>query len=396
MGETSYGMGLFIETYRGHKHVQHGGNLDGFSLMLSFLPNDGIGVVVLTNLDGTPLRNLIPYVVYDRLLGLDSIDWVQRFREIELKARDQELSADKKGYTGRKEGTRPSHDLAEYAGEFEHPGYGKLAIRVEGTGDARKLYLKLNDVERPLEHFHYDTFQVPENPLDPFEKLRVTLPTDAQGELSKVEANLEANVKEIVFKRVAEKRMFETSVSPAVHRRLRQPGTTDDGGPGRREDVAARFPGTPTEEADPKAWDAVRRGRADRRDSRIQAGRLRTGTGGGDLHARLSVCRAAEEVSLGRVHLFFWPLSRSLPRCAHFMQGWPRSSSSVRDVFLMSFEFFTTYPSGVNVCSGEGIPDSPQVLLGIGPRRKRKIPPFMISKCVIQGLSKACPLRLTD
>ena len=191
--------------------MQHGGNLDGFSLILSFLPNNGIGVVVLTNLDGTSLRDLIPYVVYDRLLGLDSIDWVQRFREIESKARDQELSADKKGYTGRKEGTRPSHDLAEYAGEFEHPGYGKLAIRVEGAGDARKLFLKLNDVERPLEHFHYDTFQVPENPLDPFEKLRVTLPTDDQGELSKVEANLEANVKEIEFKRVAEKRMFETS-----------------------------------------------------------------------------------------------------------------------------------------------------------------------------------------
>jgi CubicO group peptidase (beta-lactamase class C family) len=210
MGETSYGMGLFIETYRGHKHVQHGGNLDGFSLKLSFLPNDGIGVVVLTNLDGTPLRDIVPYAVYDRLLGLDSINWVQRFREIERKARDQELNADKKGFTGRKEGTHPSHDLAEYAGEFEHPGYGKLTIRVEGTGDARMLFLKLNDVERPLEHFHYDTFQVPENPLDPFEKLRVTLPTDAQGELSRVEANLEASVKEIQFKRVAEKRMFET------------------------------------------------------------------------------------------------------------------------------------------------------------------------------------------
>jgi hypothetical protein len=211
MGETSYGMGLFVETYRGHKHVQHGGNLDGFSLMLSFLPNDGIGVVVLTNLDGTPLRDLVPYAVYDRLLGLENLDWVKRFREIEIKARDQELSADKKGYTGRKEGTHPTHDLADYAGEFEHPGYGRLAIRLEGAGEARKLSMKLNDVERPLEHFHYDTFQVPQNPLDPFEMLKVTLPTDAQGEISELQANLESSVKEIVFKRVAEKRMFETA-----------------------------------------------------------------------------------------------------------------------------------------------------------------------------------------
>ncbi len=211
LGETSYGMGLFIETYRGHKHVNHGGNLDGFSAQLSFLPAEGIGVVVLTNLDGTPLRDLVPYHVYDRLLGLESIDWVQRFREIERKGHEQELTAEKKGYTGQKPGTHPSHELTDYAGEFEHPGYGMLAIRVDSTASAQKLFLKLNDVERPLEHFHYDTFQVPENPLDAFEKLRVTFPTNAQGEISTVQANLETSVKEIVFTRRAEKQMFETS-----------------------------------------------------------------------------------------------------------------------------------------------------------------------------------------
>jgi hypothetical protein len=82
---------------------------------------------------------------------------------------------------------------------------------VDSTAGAQKLVLKLNDVERPLEHFHYDTFQVPENPLDAFEKLRVTFPTNAQGEISTVQANVESNVKEIAFTRRAEKRMFEAS-----------------------------------------------------------------------------------------------------------------------------------------------------------------------------------------
>ena len=211
LSEASYGMGFFIYAYRGHKHVSHGGNLDGFSLQLSFLPGDGIGVVVLTNLDGTPLRDLVPYVVYDRLLGLDPVDWVQRFREIERKSRDQELTADKKGFTGQKPGTHPSHELTEYSGEFEHPGYGVLAIRLDSTQGTPRLMMKLNDVERPLQHFHYDTFQVPENPLDSFEKLRVTFPTDSQGEVATAQANLEANVREIVFTRRAEKRMFESS-----------------------------------------------------------------------------------------------------------------------------------------------------------------------------------------
>ena len=176
LSEAAYGMGFLIETYRGHKQVSHGGSLDGFSLQLSFLPKDGIGVVVLTNLDGTYLRDLVPYYVYDRLLGLDSIDWVQRFLEIERKAKDQELVAEKKGYTGQKSGTRPSHEMHEYEGEFEHPGYGKISIRLDAKTNPPSLVMKLNDVERPLEHFHYDTFQVPANPLDPFEKLRVTLP----------------------------------------------------------------------------------------------------------------------------------------------------------------------------------------------------------------------------
>jgi len=212
LSEAAYGMGFLIETYRGHKHVSHGGNLDGFSLELSFLPNDHIGVVVLTNLDGSFLRDLVPYYVYDRLLGLDSIDWVQRFLEIERKGKDQELLAEKKGYTGQKTGTHPSHEIQEYAGEFEHPGYGKISIRLNGKTSFASLAMKLNDVERPLEHFHYDTFQVPADPLDPFEKLRVTFPTDPQGEVSTLTATLEPNVKAIVFTRVADSRMFDPTL----------------------------------------------------------------------------------------------------------------------------------------------------------------------------------------
>ncbi len=130
---------------------------------------------------GLYLRDLVPYYVYDRLLGLDSIDWVQRFLEIEHKARDQELAAEKKGYTGQKPGTHPSHEIPEYEGEFEHPGYGKVSIRLNTKTNPAGLVVKLNDVERPLEHFHYDSLQVPANPLDPFEKLPHHVPDRPAG-----------------------------------------------------------------------------------------------------------------------------------------------------------------------------------------------------------------------
>jgi CubicO group peptidase (beta-lactamase class C family) len=211
LGENSYGMGFFITTYRGNKYVNHGGNLDGFSLQLGFLPDKGIGIVVLCNLDGTPFRDLVPYYVFDRLLGMEPVDWSRRFLDLERKGKVAEAAAEQQGFTGQHTGTHPSHDVAEYEGEFEHPGYGRISILAHNKGDFNGMELTLNDIHRPLEHFHYDTFQVPANPLDPFEKLKLTFQTDPQGELSSLSTTLDSNVKDIVFHRVAEQRMFEAS-----------------------------------------------------------------------------------------------------------------------------------------------------------------------------------------
>jgi CubicO group peptidase (beta-lactamase class C family) len=252
LGEASYGMGFIIDTYRGHKHVSHGGNLDGFSAQLSFLPNDGIGVVVLTNLDGTFLRDLVPYHAYDQMLGLDRIDWVQRFLEIERKAKDQELTAERKGYTGQKPGTHPSHEMREYEGNFEHPGYGKISIRLNSKASPAGLQMTLNDVERPLEHFHYDTFQVPANPLDPFEKLRLTFPTDPQAELSTLAATLEANAKPIVFTRVAEQQLFETTFLRRFVGEYDAPGLPWTVALAGENSLQLQFPGAPPRKLIPR------------------------------------------------------------------------------------------------------------------------------------------------
>ena len=207
LGENSYGMGLFISTYRGHKFIGHGGNLDGFSLELAFLPNEQIGVIVLCNLDGTAFRDMMAYNVFDRLLGLDQIDWTQRFLDREKKFETAESTAESQGFTGRKMGTHPSHGLKDYEGEFSHPAYGRVTI-TPGTSGA-ELQMKLNRLSRPLHHFHYDTFAVAPDPLDPLEKQKVTFITDLNGDISSLSMPLESMVKPIVFERVAEKRMFD-------------------------------------------------------------------------------------------------------------------------------------------------------------------------------------------
>jgi CubicO group peptidase (beta-lactamase class C family) len=205
LGEGSYGMGFFISTYRGHKTVDHGGNIDGFSADLSFMPADKIGVVILTNLDGNPLPEIVANNVYDRLLGLDLVPWNQRFLESEKKGKEAEQEAKNKGYVPQKKGTHPSHDLKDYVGDYSNPGYGVVGIAAEGDG----FKFTLNKVSKPLKHYHYDSFQVPEDPLDPFEKLKITFLTDLNGDISSVSIPLQPDVKDIIFTRMPDKQLTE-------------------------------------------------------------------------------------------------------------------------------------------------------------------------------------------
>ena len=123
---SSYGMAWMIVPYRGHLMLQHGGGIDGFTALVGFMPQDDIGVVILTNLNGTPLTGILLQGICDRLLGLDQIDWNARSREAVNKARAAAEKAQKEADRDRKSGTKPSHPLEDYAGDFENPGYGTV------------------------------------------------------------------------------------------------------------------------------------------------------------------------------------------------------------------------------------------------------------------------------
>ena len=219
--ENSYGMGFFISEYRGHKRVEHGGNLDGFSAELAFLPNDGIGVIVLTNLDGTGLPGVIAWNVFDRLLGLDQVPWNQRYLQQEIKGRESEQEAKSKGYVPHKAGTHPSHDLKDYVGDYGHPGYGVVSV----VDDASGFKLKINKITESVSHLHYDVFQVPDAPFDPFAKLKVSFFSDANGDIATLALPLETSVKDIVFTRLPDKQLTERSFIEAFTGQYELPGS---------------------------------------------------------------------------------------------------------------------------------------------------------------------------
>lgn len=150
----SYALGWFVDSYRGHYRVYHGGTTAGFSANVTFLPEDGIGIVVLANLQGTPLVEVITQTAIDRLLEFEPVDWngeTRRVYEQQVKLLD-ELSVFNS--STRHLGTKPSQSLDAYTGTFVHPLYGTISISQKGEGLVAKYYL----AELSLLHWHYDTF----------------------------------------------------------------------------------------------------------------------------------------------------------------------------------------------------------------------------------------------
>ena len=205
VGHTQYGMGFFITSYRGNKLVHHGGNIDGFTALVSFMPNSNIGLVILSNLNGTPLPQIISYNIYDRLLKLDQVAWSDRLKDQEAKTKASQDESNKRGLSPRKMGTKPSHDIKEYVGEYEHPAYGVVKIDRDG-GDLR---IAFHDFSAPLVHFHYDVFLAHDKQINRLEGIKVQFKMDIDGDISSLSVPFEPAVKDIIFTRMADHHMFD-------------------------------------------------------------------------------------------------------------------------------------------------------------------------------------------
>jgi CubicO group peptidase (beta-lactamase class C family) len=116
-----YALGWIHESYRGHPLLVHNGAIDGFTVHLGFLPGTGQGLILLMNRDSaTEAQMALAYSVYDRLLGLEPLDWERRLREKPAPLQEVRDIA-------------PDLPIAELVGSYEHPAYGALTVRMQGN-----------------------------------------------------------------------------------------------------------------------------------------------------------------------------------------------------------------------------------------------------------------------
>ncbi|HEX5072973.1 MAG TPA: serine hydrolase [Gemmatimonadaceae bacterium] len=153
----SYGMGWFLNDYKGHIVVHHGGNIDGMSALVAMLPDEKIGAVILTNMTGSLLPFVMAHRIFDDQLKLPPTDFSGRMRLRIDSLEALERAAAAKGNAARVPDTHPTLALDKYAGTYTDSLYGDMVVRFDGG----KLLLSYGgESEAELEHWHYDTFRV--------------------------------------------------------------------------------------------------------------------------------------------------------------------------------------------------------------------------------------------
>jgi CubicO group peptidase (beta-lactamase class C family) len=154
---AAYGLGWGLSDYAGRLVVQHTGGVDGMLSAVGFLPEEGVGWVILTNRLPGSLHSALFFHILDAALGIRDNDWQSAFIEMDRVKIEKATEARKKIEKDRRIGTQPSLPLVDYAGGYTNEVYGKLTVSLE----AGQLILHLGghpNLVGPLEHWHADTF----------------------------------------------------------------------------------------------------------------------------------------------------------------------------------------------------------------------------------------------
>jgi CubicO group peptidase (beta-lactamase class C family) len=190
----AYGLGWLNGRYRDHAIAMHDGGIDGFMTHCMLLPDDGIGVVVLTNTSSAMMHLSVACRVLDELLGAEPLDvfgWLKpRF--------DAATAGTREAKAARRvvAGAGPARPLSDYAGEYEHPGYGTITL----TLNDGVLEPSLGTMDLSLAHRHYETFDLEwheagDHPV----AFPLTFLSDPDGDVNALTVQFESQVEPLRF-----------------------------------------------------------------------------------------------------------------------------------------------------------------------------------------------------
>lgn len=185
---VAYGMGWGLHDTWGRLLVSHGGGLPGIATWLSLVPEEKLGVVVLTNTHDRSVPFAVILEVVTRYLGVaEEVDLFARYgHQIEKDQQAEDHKRLRELQKKRIENTSPSLPLEGYTGTYGSDLYGEAEVSLE---EDRLVFRYSSKFVLDLKHWHQDVFrakrrmQVWEDFGDP---IFVHFELDAVGKIKKL------------------------------------------------------------------------------------------------------------------------------------------------------------------------------------------------------------------
>lgn len=152
-----YALGMGVQDYRGHRVLTHTGGLPGYVSRVTMVPDQRLGIAVLTNQESGEAFNALTWTIVDAYLGVPKVDWVEAYAALAAKNAANVASAVGKSAAGRDTTSKPSLPLARYAGTYADAWYGDVEI-VERGAELEIRFSRTPSLAGRLEHWQYDTF----------------------------------------------------------------------------------------------------------------------------------------------------------------------------------------------------------------------------------------------
>ena len=155
-----YGEGWFLSNYRGHKLVWHTGGWPGFVSRVTMVPDEHLGVVVLTNQQSGAAFNAVTWRVLDAYLNPSKkTDWAAVYEKAVKHAEGHASDVVARHDAARDKSSKLSLPLARYAGTFRDPWYGKVIVSDE-NGKLRMRFSHTNQLIGTMTPWQHDSFVV--------------------------------------------------------------------------------------------------------------------------------------------------------------------------------------------------------------------------------------------
>jgi len=175
----AYGLGWFLQDYRGRLLAMHTGSLYGANALVALMPEEKLGLVIFIDAESVEYRHAFMYDVLDRFVDRHDRDWnaeiFKRYHDLYAKQEKERAAA----LAARPANRPPSLPLTSYAGVYNNPVAGDAEVTL---ADGKLSLLMKPDAVLPLTHWSFDTFEAVDRRA-PDERFLVTFVRGADGKI---------------------------------------------------------------------------------------------------------------------------------------------------------------------------------------------------------------------